>query len=90
MDLVSFFTIVDHDTPLCLGFVPTEVDYRYMVFLRKERLRTRLLHMLFNYPIRPYKMSLVDYLIRAPEGTAWLMNLNGNRFSEPANVEQLK
>ena len=24
------------------------------------------------------------------EGAAWLMNLNGNRFSEPTNVDQLK
>ena len=49
MDLVSFFTIVDHDTPLCLGFVPTEVDYRYMALLRKENLRAQLLHMPFDY-----------------------------------------
>nr|CAN64329.1 hypothetical protein VITISV_031526 [Vitis vinifera] len=25
-----------------------------------------------------------------PEGAAWLMDLNGNRFSEPTNVDQLK
>ena len=24
------------------------------------------------------------------EGTAWLMDLDGNRFSEPTNVDQLK
>ena len=24
------------------------------------------------------------------EGAAWLMNLDGNRFSEPTNVDQLK
>ncbi|KAL6315068.1 hypothetical protein AAG906_030921 [Vitis piasezkii] len=32
------------------------------------------------------------YFIRelTPEGTAWLMDLDGNRFSEPTNVDQLK
>ncbi|RVW30103.1 Retrovirus-related Pol polyprotein from transposon 17.6 [Vitis vinifera] len=28
---------LDHDVPLGLGFIPTEVDYRYMARLRKER-----------------------------------------------------
>ena len=32
------------------------------------------------------------YFIREliPEGVAWLMDLDGNRFSEPTNVDQLK
>ena len=32
------------------------------------------------------------YFIRelSPEGTAWLMDLDGNQFSEPTNVDQLK
>ena len=32
------------------------------------------------------------YIIRelTPEGAAWLMDLDGNQFSEPANVDQLK
>ena len=32
------------------------------------------------------------YFIRelTPEGIAWLMDLDGNRFSEPTNVNQLK
>ena len=32
------------------------------------------------------------YFIRelTPEGTVWLMDLDGNRFSEPTNVDQLK
>ena len=25
-----------------------------------------------------------------PEGVAWLMDLDGNQFSEPTNVDQLK
>ena len=32
------------------------------------------------------------YIIRelTPEGAAWLMELDGNQFSEPTNVDQLK
>ena len=32
------------------------------------------------------------YFIRelTPEGVAWLMDLDGNQFSEPTNVDQLK
>ena len=32
------------------------------------------------------------YFIRelTPEGAAWLMDLDGNRFSKPTNVDQLK
>ena len=32
------------------------------------------------------------YIIRGltPEGAAWLTNLDGNQFSEPTNVDQLK
>ena len=83
-------TKVDHDTSFGLGFVPTESGYRYMAFLRKKRLIARLLHMPFDHPIHPYKMSLAYYFVRAPEGAAWLMDLNGNRFSELTNVDQLK
>ncbi|RVW86144.1 hypothetical protein CK203_037962 [Vitis vinifera] len=67
-----------------------ESGYRYMAFLRKKRLIARLLHMPFDHPIHPYKMSLAYYFVRAPEGAAWLMDLNGNRFSELTNVDQLK
>ena len=63
----EFIVVGDHDTPFGLGFVHTEADYRYMVLLRKEKLKAHLLHMLFDYPIRPYRMSLVDYFVRAPE-----------------------
>ncbi|KAL6337991.1 hypothetical protein AAG906_007791 [Vitis piasezkii] len=34
----EFMTILDHDVPFRLKFIPTEADYRYMVRLRKERL----------------------------------------------------
>ena len=83
----EFVTTVDYDTLFDLGFVPIEVDYRYMALLRKERLRARLLHMPFNYLIRLYRMSLAYYFMRIPEGATWLMDLNGNRFSKPTNVD---
>ena len=35
-----------------------------MVRLRKERVRTRLTHTPFNYPVRPYGMSLANYFVR--------------------------
>ena len=43
-------------------------------------------------------MDLLDdswngpYVIRelTPEGAAWLTDLDGNQFSEPTNVDQLK
>nr|CAN72039.1 hypothetical protein VITISV_034350 [Vitis vinifera] len=50
-----------------LGFIPTEADYRYMARLRKERVRARLSHTPFDYPIRPYRMSLTDYFVRGSE-----------------------
>ena len=63
----EFIGAVDHDTPFSLGFVPIEVDYEYMAQLRKERVRARLTHTPFNYPVCPYSMSLADYFVRAPE-----------------------
>ncbi|RVW12583.1 hypothetical protein CK203_106336 [Vitis vinifera] len=63
----DFIAIVDHDTPFGLGFVPMEADYRYMALLHKKRLKARLLHMPFDYLVRPYRMSLEDYFVRAPE-----------------------
>ena len=35
--------------------------------LLKERVRARLSHTPFDYPIRPYRMSLVDYFVRGSE-----------------------
>ena len=86
----EFVTTIDYDTPFGLGYVPIEAYYRYMVLLCKERLRAQLLHMPFDYPIRLYRMILAIYFMRALEGAAWLIDLNGNRFSEPTNVDQLK
>ena len=63
----EFMTIPDHDVPFGLGFIPTEVDYRHMARLRRERARARLTHTSFYYPVRPYTMSLADYFVRASE-----------------------
>ena len=50
-----------------LGFIPTEIDYQYMARLRKKKVRARLSHTPFDYPIRPYRMSLDDYFVRGLE-----------------------
>nr|CAN71602.1 hypothetical protein VITISV_008050 [Vitis vinifera] len=47
----KFIATIDHDTTFGLGFIPTEADYRYMARLRKERVRARLSHTPFDYPI---------------------------------------
>ncbi|KAL6319978.1 hypothetical protein AAG906_037055 [Vitis piasezkii] len=82
-DSTEFIAVVDHDTPFGLGFVPTEADYRYMTLLCKERLRAHLLHMPFDYPIRPYRMSLADYFVRAPEA-----QMHSKRITNGLSVDQ--
>lgn len=47
----EFIATIDHDTTFGLGFIPTEADYPYMALLHKERVRARLSHMPFDYPI---------------------------------------
>ena len=59
--------ILDHDVLFGLGFIPTKADYRYMARLRKERVRARLTHTLFDYPVHSYTMSLADYFVRELE-----------------------
>ena len=63
----EFVTFPDRDVPFGLGFIPTEADYRYMARLRRERVRARLTHTPFYYPVRPYTTSLADYFVRASE-----------------------
>ncbi|KAL6342810.1 hypothetical protein AAG906_016645 [Vitis piasezkii] len=63
----EFIAAIDHDMTFGLGFIPTKVDYRYMARLRKERVRARLSHTPFDYPIRPYRMSLADYFVKGSE-----------------------
>ena len=50
-----------------LGFILTEVDYRYMARLHKEKVRAYSSHTPFDYLIRPYRMSLADYFVRGSE-----------------------
>ena len=64
---MEFVATVDHDTPFGLGFVPTKADYRYMAHLHRERVRARLTCTPFDYPVRPYRMSLADYFVRGSE-----------------------
>ena len=66
-----------NDVPFGLGFIPTEADYRYMARLSKERVRARLTHTPFNYPVRPYTMSLENYFVRASEPQAPLDDIIG-------------
>ena len=82
----EFMAIPDHDVPFGLGFIPTEADYLYMARLRKERVRARLTHTLFDYPVRPYTMSLADYLMRTSKPQ---MSSNGiiGRLSTIQEVE---
>ena len=63
----EFIVAIDHDTTFGLGFIPTEADYRYMARLCKEMVRARLSHTPFDYLIRPYRMSLVDYFVKGSE-----------------------
>ena len=79
----EFIVTVDDDTLFDLGFVPIKAKYKYMALLRNERLRAHLLHMLFDYPIRPYKMSLVDYFVRASEAQIY-----SKRITSGLSVDQ--
>ena len=63
----EFMPFPEHDVPFGLGFIPTEVDYRYMVRLRKEMVRTQLTHTPFDYLVRPYTLSLTSYFVRTSE-----------------------
>ena len=66
----EFMAFPDHDVPFGLRFIPIEADYRYMAQLCKEKVRARLTHTPFYYPVRPYTMSLADYFMRASESHA--------------------
>ena len=63
----EFITVLDHDPPFGLGFVPVEADFRCMAQLRRERVRSQLHHILFDYPLRPYNLRLTDYFVRDSE-----------------------
>ena len=63
----KFIIVFNHDPPFCLGFVPVEADFRCMAQLRQERVRSRLHHIPFDSPLRPYSLKLTDYFVRASE-----------------------
>ena len=54
-----------------------------MTILQKEILRDRLLHMTFDYPVLPYRMSLVDYFVKAPK-----TQMHSERITSGLNVDQ--
>ena len=61
--------------------------------LQKEDLVLRILRGLFGDPREKFRPSWSGpYVIQelTPKGVAWLTNLDGNQFSEPTNVDQLK
>ena len=60
-------TTIYHDTPFGLGFTPSENDVRYMTRLHRNRVRTRLFSIPFDYPIHPYTFSLADYFVKGSE-----------------------
>ena len=61
--------------------------------LQRGDLVLRVLRGLVTYPKGKFRPNWSGpYIIRklTPEGAAWLMDLDGNQFSEPTNVDQLK
>ena len=53
----------------------------------------RVIRGLIRYPRGKFKPSWSGpYFIRelAPESDVWLMDLDGNQFSEPTNMDQLQ
>ena len=82
----EFITVVDHDPPFGLRFVPLEADFRCMAQLRQERVRSRLHHIAFGYPLRPYSLRLTDYFVRALKP---LLHPNGS-IDEPTNIQHVE
>ena len=61
--------------------------------LQRDDLVLRVLRGLVTDPRGKFRPNWSGpYIIRelTPEGVAWLMDLDGNQFSEPTNVDQLK
>ena len=63
----EFVTSIDHETPYGLGFTPSEDDVCYMARLHRDKVRARLSSIPFDYPVRPYTFSLVDYFVKGSE-----------------------
>ena len=53
--------------PYGLGYTPFEDDAQHMAMLPRDRVRTRLSGVPFDYPLRLYTFQLADYFTREPE-----------------------
>ena len=53
---------------------------------RQERVRSRLHHISFDYPLRLYSLRLTDYFVRASEP---LLHLDGS-INEPTNIQHVE
>ena len=73
--------------PFGLGYTPTKADYRYMASIRRERLRARLLHIPFDYPVRPYQMIMTDYFVRA-YGVPWRLDICPGGSEDGGEIEE--
>ena len=82
----EFITVLDHDPPFGLGFVPLEADFRCMAQLRQERVISRLHHIPFYYPLRPYSLRLTEYFVRALEP---LLHPDGS-IDEPTDIQHVE
>ena len=74
--------------PFGLGYTPTEADYRYMASIRRERLRACLLHIHFDYPVRPYQMIMTDYFVRA-SGVPLRLDISPGGSEDGGQIEEL-
>ena len=82
----KFITVLDHDPPFGLGFVPVEVDFQCMAQLCQEKVISRLHHILFYYHFRFYSLRLSDYFVRASEP---LLHPNG-LIDDPTDIQHVE
>ena len=82
----EFITVLDHDPPFGLGFILVEAYFRCMAQLRQERVRSRLHHILFDYPLRPYNLRLIDYFMKASKP---LLHPDGS-IDEPTDIQHVE
>ena len=71
-----------------LGYTPTEANYRYMASIRRERLRARLLHIHFDYPVRPYQIIMTDYFEKA-SGVPSRSDISPGGSKDSGQIEEL-
>ena len=92
-DCLSLVSLV---FPLVLYFIQSFCAFKKRVKprpLQRGDLVLRILRGLAGDPRRKFRPTWSGpYIIRelTPEGAAWLIDLDGNQFLEPTNVDQLK